>query len=141
MAAKTTQSANDVLNYILRNVAPSWGALGTVYMSLHTGAVGVGGNQATNEADYTSYARIAITRSAGGGWTAAASSLSSNNALIQFGNCTGGTLPMSILFAAIGENASGTGTVIYAGALAATLVVNINTQPQFAIGTAVVSEA
>jgi hypothetical protein len=140
MASKTTQSANDFLNYWLRNVAPSWDGSGTIYIALHTGAVPLGGGQTSNEATYTGYARVALTRSAGGAWTAAASGSSSNNALIQFGNCTGGTLPETITHASIGENASGAGTVIASGALNSSLIVNINIQPQFAIGAAVVQE-
>jgi hypothetical protein len=102
--------------------------------------VPLGGGQTSNEATYTGYARVALTRSAGGAWTAAASGSSSNNALIQFGNCTGGTLPETITHASIGENASGAGTVIASGALNSSLIVNINIQPQFAIGAAVVQE-
>jgi hypothetical protein len=141
MASKTTQSANDVINYLLRNVAPSWGSNGTLYASLHTGAVGIGGSAVTNEADYVGYARIAITRSSGGGFTAASSASSSNNALLQFGNCTGGTLPQTITNVSLVDTASGAGVAIATAALASSLVVNINIQPQFAIGTLVVTEA
>lgn len=141
MASKTTQSANDVVNYILRNVAPSWDGATTLYISLHTGAIGLGGVQTTNEATYTGYSRVALSRNSSGSFTAASSGSSSNNALIQFGNCTGGTLPETITHVAIGENASGTGTVIMTSALASPLIVNINVQPQFAIGTLVGTEA
>lgn len=141
MAAKTTQSANDAINFILRNVAASWDGTGTLYLSLHTAAVGLGGDQTTNEATYTGYSRVALTRSSGGSFSAAASGASSNNALLQFGNCTGGTLPETITHVAIGENASGSGTVIYTGALASSLVVNLNIQPQFAATTLVVAES
>lgn len=140
MASKTTQSANDTLNYILRGVAPSWGGTGTLYLSLHTGAVGLGGNQQTNEATYIGYARVAITRSAGGGFSAAASGSSSNNALILFGLCTGGSLPETLTHVAIGENASGAGTVIATGALNSPLVVNLNSRPEFDASTLVVQE-
>jgi hypothetical protein len=141
MASKTTQSANDVLNYLLRNVAPSWDGASTIYGGLHTGAVGLGGDQLTNEADYTGYARVALTRNSSGAFTAASSASSSNNALVQFGNCTGGTLPQTITHVSLGESASGAGTVIATAALASPLVVNINIQPQFAVGTLVVTEA
>ncbi len=140
MAAKTTQSINDVLNYVLRNVAPSWGGSGTIFLSLHTAAVPLGGNQLSNEATYTGYARVALTRTSSGSFTAAAGT-SSNSALLQFGNCTGGTLPEVITHVSIGENASGSGAVIYTGALASPLSVNINIQPQFNIGALVVTEA
>jgi hypothetical protein len=131
---------HDFLNYALRNVAPSWGGSGTLYLSLHTNAVGVGGDQTTNEVAYTTYARIAVTRSSGGGWTAAAAGSSSNNALLQFGNCTAGG-PVTVTHVALGENASSTGTVLYTGALASSLIINTNVQPQFSIGALVITEA
>lgn len=140
MADKTTQSANDVVNYLVRNTAPSWDGASTLYVSLHTGAVGLGGNQLTNEATYTGYARVAITRSGAGAFNAAASGIALTNLLIQFGLCTGGTLPETLTHASLGENASGSGTVIVTAALASNIVVNINSVPQFAIGTMSVGE-
>lgn len=138
---KTTQSANDFLNYALRNVTPSWAGNGSLYLALHTAAVNIGDGQTTNEATYTGYSRVALTRSSGGAFTVASSRSSSNNALIQFGNCTGGTLPETATHVSIGESASGSGTVLWAGALSSPLVININIQPQFAVSTLVVTEA
>ncbi|CAB4139722.1 hypothetical protein UFOVP353_2 [uncultured Caudovirales phage] len=136
MAALTTQSANDVLNYILRNVAPSWGGASTLYMSLHTGTIGAGGNQTTNEVSYTGYARVAVTRNSSGTFTAASGGASDNGAAITFGNPTAGTFPITATHIALGENASGTGTVIEYTALTDSLVINLNVQPNLAIGTA-----
>ena len=62
MADKTTQSANDIINFMLRNVAPSWGSNANLYLALHTGAVTVGGDQTTNEVAYTGYGRVALAR-------------------------------------------------------------------------------
>ena len=135
MAALTTQSANDLLNYILRNVAPSWGATGTLYLSLHTGTIGSAGNQTTNEVAYTGYSRVAVTRNSSGAFAAAASGASDNNGLIQFGNPTAGAFPLTVTHVGLGENASGAGTIIEFTALNSSLVVNLNVQPQFAIGT------
>jgi hypothetical protein len=140
MASKTTQSANDVVNYLVRNAAPSWDGATTLYVSLHTGAVGLGGDQTSNEVAYTGYARIPITRSGAGTFNAAAAGIAVTNALLQFGLCTGGTLPVVVTHAAIGENASGAGTVIVTGALSSSITVNINSVPQFAIGTMSVGE-
>ena len=141
MAMKTTQSANDIINYLLRNVSPSWDGTGTLYLSLHSGAVGLGGYQTTNEISYTGYARVALTRSSSGAFSVAASGSSSNNSLVQFGNCTGGSLPITVTNVSLGENASGTGTVLATGALSSSLIVNTNIQPQFANGTLVMTEA
>lgn len=135
MAALTTQSANDLLNYILRNVAPSWGGSGTLYLSLHTGTIGAGGDQTTNEVAYTGYARIPVTRSASGAFIAAASGASENENLLQFGNPTAGAFPITVTHVALGAAASGAGTVIEFTALNSPLVINQNVQPQFAPGT------
>jgi hypothetical protein len=76
MAFEATERTN-ILELIFQNLAwanigdasglqPS-GAAGNFYISLHT-ANPAGGNQTTSECTYTSYARVAVVRSAGG-WT------------------------------------------------------------------------
>jgi hypothetical protein len=141
MADKTTQSANDIINYMLRNVAPSWGSNANLYLALHTGSVTVGGDQTTNEVAYTGYARIPVARNASGGFSAAASGASANNALLQFGNPTNGSFPIVITHVSLGENSVGSGTVIAFGALSPSLTINLNNQPQFAISTLNLQEA
>lgn len=141
MASKTTQSANDFVNYLLRNVSPSWDGATTLYLSAHSGAVGLGGDQQTNEIAYTGYARIPLLRNnVTGEFTVAASGAASNQNLLQHGNATAGTFPITITHAAIGENASGAGTVIATGALASSYTFNINTNPQYPTGAVVVAE-
>lgn len=49
---------------------PAAATVGSLYVSLHTADPGVGGDQSTNEATYTSYARVAVARTTGG-WTIA----------------------------------------------------------------------
>lgn len=134
MAALTTQSANDVLNYILRNVTPSWGATGTIYWSLHTATPTVAGDQTANEVAYTGYARVAAVRSAGGLLTAASGGASENNAIVTFGNPTAGSFPITATHVGLGEVSSGAGTLIMFAALVSPLVININVQPNFAVG-------
>lgn len=134
MAALTTQSANDVLNYILRNVAPSWGGAGTLYLSLHSAAVGSGGDQTTNEITYTGYARVGIVRSASGEFPAAAGGTTDNDNQISFGNPTAGSFPITVTHIALGESLSGAGTAILTAALASPLVINLNVQPNIPIG-------
>lgn len=97
--AKTTACANALLKLIFQNIAaanvgdvgglqPS-AAAGSLYVSLHTADPGVGGNQATSEATYTSYARVAVARSAAG-W-AVSTNVASNAAIVTFPSCTGGS--------------------------------------------------
>lgn len=145
MADKTTQSMNDFLNYTLRNVTPSWGGGSTLYLSLHTGTIGVGGNQTTNELDYTGYSRLAIVRTSSGGFAAASGGSSLNQTVYTFGKCTAqGTIPLpcQALYVAIGEASSGVGTVIFYTALAGVgITININSKPEFDLSTLTVQEA
>ena len=46
--------------------------LTTLQVSLHTADPGEGGSQTTSETSYTSYARVAVARTAGGWMTAGA---------------------------------------------------------------------
>jgi hypothetical protein len=109
---------------------------GSLYVSLHTGDPGEGGNQTTSEAAYTSYARVAVARS-GSGWTVSGNAVS-NAALVQFPQCTGGS--ETITHFAVGTASSGAGKVLYKGALSASLAVSSGIQPQFAIGDLDITE-
>lgn len=65
---------------------------GSLYVSLHTADPDEGGDQTTSETAYTTYARVAVARTAGG-WTVSGNTVS-NAALVQFPQCgvTGATL-------------------------------------------------
>jgi len=107
-----------------------------LYVSLHTADPGEAGTQATNEAAYTSYARVAVARS-GSGWTVSGNSVT-NAALVQFPQCTGGS--ETITHVGVGLGASSTTTLLYKGALSASLAVSSGIQPQFAVGALSISE-
>jgi len=109
----------------------------SLYLSLHTATPGIGGSQLTNEAAYTNYARIAVTRN-GAGWTVA-SGAATNAALAQFPQC--GASGATLTHVAIGTAASGAGKVLYAGALSASLAVSNLIQPQFAINALTATES
>lgn len=140
MASKTTASANDVVNYLLRNVAPSWAGASTLYLTIGTGAVGLGGNASTNEVAYTGFARVAIARNSSGGFDASASGQSANNALLQFGVATAGTFPIVATHATITDAPSGASVALVTAALASPLTINLNSNPQFPVGNVVVQE-
>jgi hypothetical protein len=112
------------------------GPLTNLYVSLHTADPGEAGDQTTNEATYTSYARVAVARS-GSGWTVT-NNVAENAALIQFPQCTGGS--NTITHVAIGTAVSGAGKLLYKGALSASLAVSSGIQPQFAAGDLTASE-
>lgn len=109
---------------------------GSLYVSLHTGDPGEAGDQTTNECAYTSYARVAVARS-GAGWTVSGNQ-ASNTAQVQFPASTGGSETATHI--AIGTATSGTGVLLYSGALDASLAIGTGVQPTFAIGALVASE-
>lgn len=143
--AKSTETCNSLLALILNAVAwaniadnASSGPFTNLYVSLHTASPGVGNAQTTNETAYTNYTRIAVVRTTSG-WAVPASAASSNVAAVTFPTC--GVTGATITHAAIGTASSGSGTVLYAGALSASLVVTAGMQPTFAIAALAVSEA
>lgn len=134
--SKGNTTENDFLEYAFKGTAISWNGNTDLYLSLHTADPGEGGNQTTSEATYTSYARVAVARS-GSGWTVSGNQ-ASNAALVQFPQATGGS--NTITYVAVGTASSGTGQVLYSGALNASLAVSSGIQPQFAIGALTITE-
>jgi hypothetical protein len=129
---------NDILALIfngtaIANVADNAASspLTNLFVSLHTADPGEAGNQTTNEAAYTSYARVSVARS-GAGWTVSGGGIS-NAALIQFPQCTGGSA--TVTHFAIGTATSGTGKLLYKGALSSSLAISSGIQPQFGAGS------
>ena len=106
----------------------------TLTLALHTSDPGEAGDQTTNEATYTSYARITVARTSGG-WTVSGDSVT-NAAIASFPACTGGT--NTITHFSVG---TGTGdAMMYSGALTASLAVSSGITPSFAIGALSISE-
>ena len=122
----------------IANIADNASAspLTNLYLALHTADPGEAGDQTTSEATYTSYARVAVARS-GVGWTASANPVV-NAALIQFPQCTGGT--NTITYVSIGTASSGTGKILYSGALSSSLSVSNLIQPQFSASALTITE-
>lgn len=144
MAGKGATFANDVVLLIfnataIANIADNAATspLTNLFVSLHTADPGPAGNQTTSEATYTSYARVSVARTSGG-WTVA-SAQSKNVAAVTFPACTGGT--NTITHAAIGTATSGTGKLLYTGALTSSLAVSSGITPQFAINALTTTEA
>jgi hypothetical protein len=118
---------NDLLAKVFNNTTISWDGVTNLYLSLHTADPGETGTQTTNEATYTSYARVAVARTSGG-WTVSGNT-AVNTALVQFPQCTGGT--NTITHVAIGTASTGTGQIIISGALNSSLAVSNLITPQF----------
>jgi len=107
-----------------------------LYVSLHTADPGEGGSQTTSECAYGSYARVAVARS-GAGWTVT-NNTATNAALVQFPQCSSGS--ETATYVGVGLGSSGAGTLLYSGALSASLAISSGIQPQFSAGTLSIAE-
>jgi hypothetical protein len=134
--SKSNATEADLIAYIFNATAIPWAGGGPWYLALHTADPGEAGAQNTSEANYTSYARVAVARTAGG-WTVSGNQ-AVNAALVQFPQCTGGSSICTHV--SVGTASSGAGQILYKGALAASLSVTNGIQPQFAGGALVITE-
>lgn len=116
---------------------------GVLYLSLHTANPTEGGNQTSSEATYTSYARVSVARSAGA-WTVTTvdvgPSTVTNAAQVTFPQAGLASPLNTITHIGVGTAATGTGKLLYSGALTSTLDVSQNITPSFAAGTLVITE-
>lgn len=108
---------------------------GSLYLAAYTADPGEAGGPSTNEATYTSYARVAVARNSGG-WTVSGNQ-ASNTATVNFPQCTGGT--NTLTHWGICSAASG-GILIGSGALSSSLSVSNGITPQISAGAAVYSK-
>ena len=127
----TTETA--VLNLFLRGTDPAYRAGATQYLALFTADPTDSASLAA-EANYTGYARVALTKASA--WTGTASPFTNTN-LIQFPACTGGTSACTHF--AVVDTASGAVAMMISGALSATLNVSNGIQPQFSSGSLSIS--
>lgn len=110
--------------------------LTNLFVALHTADPGEAGNQSTNEATYTGYARVAVARGSGG-WTKSGASPTqvANTAQVTFGACTAGS--NTITHVSVGVASSGATKILYSAALTSPvggLIVNPGITPDFAAG-------
>jgi hypothetical protein len=134
--SKSNTAENQFVALAFNGTAISWAAQANFFAGLHTADPGEAGDQTTSEADYTGYARIAVSRD-GAGWTVSGNQ-AQNTAEITFPECTGGT--NSITHVSIGLVASGASQIVYKGALTAPINVSNLITPRFPAGTLVVQE-
>jgi hypothetical protein len=141
--SKANVFENDLLKLIFQATAianladnAATSPLTNLYVSLHTADPGEAGDQSTSEATYTGYARVAVARTSGG-WTVTANAVE-NAAAINFPACTGGS--NTITNFGVGTLSSGTGKLLYSGALTASLAVSAGITPSFAVGALDITE-
>ena len=124
----TTELA--ALAAFLLGTDPSYRAGATQYLALFTADPGESADL-TNEANYTSYTRVALTKATA--WTAL--NPATNTGLIQFPAATGGTAAITH-FAVVDTGPARLTAVnmMISGALNGTLNVSNGIQPQFSSG-------
>ncbi len=140
MAAKGSTFDNDLLKLIFNGTAianladnASSSPITNIYISLHTASPTASGNQSSNEATYTSYARVAVARTSGG-WTVTGGSVSPVST-ISFPAATGGS--ETITYIGIGTASSGTGKLLYWGSISPTIAVANGVTPQLTTATTI----
>ena len=124
----------EILNHIFVGTALSWAGNANLWLALHTADPGEAGTATTNEANYTGYARVQLTRASD--ITVSGNQISNTN-LEQFPVCTAGSSVCTHV--SIVTTSGGAGTIIASGALNASVSVVTGIQPQFSAGALVLS--
>lgn len=109
---------------------------GSLYLSLHTADPGEAGAQNTNETNYTSYARLAIVRSASN--FAVSGGVGSNVNEVSWPVKTGGTAVLTHW--GIGTASAGAGKLLYKGALPGTITLADNERVTVQAGQMTITE-
>lgn len=109
---------------------------GSLYFSLHTSDPGEAGDQTTNEIAYTSYARVAVARSAAG-WTVTGNAVAVD-ANVVFPAGTGGS--GTATHWGLGTAASGAGVLLYKGTISPSIVCGSGVTPTLTAGTVVTED-
>ncbi len=131
--SKSNTFENDLLKLIFQataiaNMADNAASspITNLYVSLHTADPGEAGLQTTSECAYGSYARVAVARTSGG-WTITGSSVSPAADII-FPAASSGT--ETATYAAVGTAISGSGKILYSGAVSPTISITTGTSPR-----------
>lgn len=106
----------------------------TLTVALHTADPGEAGNMSTNEAAYTSYARVTVNRNSGG-WTVTGNSVSPA-ANIDFPQATGGS--ETITHFSIGTGVSN--NMMYKGTVTPNIAVSNGVTPRLTTATAITED-
>lgn len=119
---------------VAQNAASS--PITNIEVGLHTSDPGEAGDQTTNEATYTSYARVPVARS-GSGWTVTANSVSPA-AAITFPAGTGGS--GTVTHFSLGTAHSGAGVGLYKGTVTPNIVTGNGVTPELSTATAITED-
>lgn len=141
--SKSNAFETDLLNLIfnataIANIADNaaTGPLTNLYVALHTADPGEAGVQNTSEAAYTSYARQAVARTAGG-FTVSGNSVSPA-ANIDFPAATAGV--ETITHFSIGVAVSGATKILYSGTVTPNISVTTGVIPRLTTASAITED-
>lgn len=144
--SKSNTFENDLLlllfnNTNIANIGDATGVrgsttAGSLYLALHTADPGEAGAQNTSETTYTSYARVAVARTAGG-FTVSGNQVTLAAAAV-FPTCTGGTA--TITHFSLGTASSGAGKVLYKGTVTPNIAVSTGVAPELTTGTTITED-
>lgn len=144
MAGKSDTFENDLLKMIfnatpIANLADNavTAPLTSLFVALHTADPSDTGTQASSEATYTGYARVAVLRTAGG-WTISGTTQVAPLAAITFPACTAGA--NTITYWSVGVASSGATKYLYAGAVAPTISVSNGVTPQLTTASTITED-
>lgn len=115
-----------MLAYVFEGTTPWWDSATDFDLHLHTADPGEGGTTATSEATYTSYANVGLSRS-GTAFTTSGATVT-NDSLIQFPQCTGGSNTLTHW----SISTDGDTRIIVSGTITTPLNVSTGITPQFA---------
>lgn len=140
---KANTTRNDLVKFIANAVAmPAYG--GSLYFHLHLADPGIAGTSATNEASYTSYARVLVDRSGTGfticdpdGTANASGTAFKNAAEVTFPECTGVADDQDMTHASLCTSG---GQILYSAALTASIKVTNLITPRIVAATALFKE-
>lgn len=134
--SKSNVFEQDLLNHIFNNsnisaIGDATGlrgstVAGSFYVGLHTGDPGEAASQDTSETAYTGYNRIAVARS-GAGFVVTGNSVSPA-APVSFDECAGSP-GGDITHFTIGTDATGSGYVLYKGAVTPNIPMSVGAVP------------
>jgi hypothetical protein len=110
--------------------------LTNLYVSLHTADPGEAGDQTTSEANYGSYARVAVARTSGG-WTVSGNQVTPV-ANIDFPQASSGS--NTITHFGIGTAVSGAGKLLYSGTVSPNIAVTAGVTPRLTTATQVTED-
>lgn len=141
--SKGDTTENDLLKLIFQAVAianladnAATAPLTNLAVALHTADPGEGGNQSTNEANYTSYARVNVARTAGG-WVVTGNSVSPA-ANITFPTATGGS--NVITHFSVGFTGGGATKILYKGPITPNITVTSGVTPIIAAASTITED-